>query len=207
LFEVANAHAAELRAADEAAQAAIAQAKHLEDTCSRLESQVAAAKHQFDASWAEERELSDRMRVVEDTVVGLVKQCTAAENALAAATRALAPAPSPADAPADRKNCRTSTVSTTSSIETLVPTGQAQRPDALAYALASANAATRAQEERTAHLEAEIKQVRRYLRWGWLPQLRCVHRKQIDMLLDLTDAANEHFFDLHKKREALCQPL
>ncbi|KAJ2772724.1 hypothetical protein IWQ57_001642 [Coemansia nantahalensis] len=207
LFELANAHAAELRAADEAAQAAIAQAKHLEDTCSRLESQVAAAKPQFDASWAEERELNDRMRVVEDTVVGLVKQCTAAENALAAATRTLATAPPPADAPADRKNCLTSTVSTTSSIETLVPTGQAQRPDALAYALASANAATRAQEERTAHLEAEIKQVRRYLRWGWLPQLRCVHRKQIDMLLDLTDAANEHFFDLHKKREALCQPL
>ncbi|KAJ2774097.1 hypothetical protein IWQ57_000980, partial [Coemansia nantahalensis] len=151
--------------------------------------------------------LNDRMRLVEDAVVGLVKQCTAAENALAAATRALAPAPSPADAPADRKNCRTSTVSTTGSNETLVPTGQAQRPDALAYALAAAKAATHAQAERTAHLKAEIEQARGHLRWGWLPEVHCVHEEQIEVLQDLTHVAYERFFGVRGELQALRQPL
>ncbi|KAJ2759608.1 hypothetical protein IWQ57_006512, partial [Coemansia nantahalensis] len=178
-----SAHAAELRASDEAAQ------------------------HQFGASWAMWNEIDERMDLVEEAVMKLFNECTAAENALAAATRALAAAPSPADAPMGTKSCRTSTVSTTGSNETLVEAGQAHRTDALADALAAAKAATRAQEERTAHLEAEIEQVRRYLRWSWLPQLRCVHRKQTDVLLDVTHAAYELFFDAWDELQALRQPL
>ncbi|KAJ2801482.1 hypothetical protein H4R21_002780, partial [Coemansia helicoidea] len=207
LFELASAHAAELRAADEAAQAAIAQAKQLEDTCSRLESQIAAAKHEESASWAKWSELRKREDLAENTVIELLTQWAAIEKAIAAATCALAPAPSPADAPADRKSCRTSTVSTTSSIETLAPTDQAQRPDALADALAAAKAATRAQEERTAHLEAEIEQVCFYMRRGQLLPPDCVHRKQLHVLLDLNRAASERFFDVSKKRKALRRPL
>ncbi|KAJ2765949.1 hypothetical protein IWQ56_003901 [Coemansia nantahalensis] len=159
LAELANAHAAQLRAVKSATEAALAKVERLAHTVRLLGTQQNTWETAVRPSPAGLDKAAERLDHLESVEHELQQRRAAAEQALAAAVRTDKSDGAPA------KNDRT------------------QRQVALAYALAAAEASTQAQAEHNSRLEAELRQLRAEAGMPSPPPV-CAHLAHIEELED-----------------------